>query len=63
MKKLNHCVVFFISFVHLFYGMTNGIFVSLFTFVHVLTVSYVQYIKHQKCLHTGAFTNLCFIFN
>ncbi len=24
---------FFITFVHLFYGMTNGIFVSLFNFV------------------------------
>ncbi len=29
-----------------FYGMTNGIFVSLFNFVHVLTVSYVY--KTQK---------------
>ncbi len=44
-------VFFFISFVHLIYGMTNGIFVSLFTslfvFVHVLTVSYV-YKKLKK---------------
>ncbi len=36
----------FFSFVHLFYG----IFVSLFNFffVHVLTVSYLMYIKHKK---------------
>ncbi len=40
----------------------NGIFVSLFNFVHVLTLSYLMYIKHKKCLHTAAFTNLCFIF-
>ncbi len=26
---------YFISFVHLFYGMTNGIFVSLFNFVYL----------------------------
>ncbi len=32
MEKLKHCF-FFISCVHLFYGMTNGIFVSLFNFV------------------------------
>ncbi len=37
----------------------NGIFVSLFNcfFVHVLTLSYLMYIKHKKCLHTAAFTN------
>ncbi len=40
----------------------NGIFVSLFNFVHVLTLSYLMYIKHKKCLHNAAFTNLCFIF-
>ncbi len=26
----------------------NGIFVSLFNFVHVLTLSYLMYIKHKK---------------
>ncbi len=50
---------FFISCVHLFYGMTNGIFVSLFNFVSLFMflLSYHMYIKHKKCLHTGAFTN------
>ncbi len=36
MEKFNHCVFLFISFVHLFYGMTNGIFVRLF--IHSDTV-------------------------
>ncbi len=40
----------------------NGIFVSLFNFVHVLTLSYLMYIKHKKCLHTAAFTNLFYIY-
>ncbi len=64
MEKWNAVVFFllFFSFVNLFYGMTNGIFVSLFNFVHVLTVSYRMYIKYKKCLHTGAFTNWCFIY-
>ncbi len=58
MEKLNH--FFFISFVHLFYGMTNGIFVSLFNFVSLFV--FLLYLilcikKHKKCLHTGAFTN------
>ncbi len=34
----------FFSFVHLYYGMTNAIFVSLFNFVHVLTLSYLNYV-------------------
>ncbi len=35
-------------FVHLFYGMTNGIFVSLFNFVSLFMflLSYLMYIKH-----------------
>ncbi len=46
MEKFNHCV-FFISFVHLIYGMTNGIFVSLFTFVSLfMFLLYLMYIKH-----------------
>ncbi len=45
-EKMKALFFFVISFVHLFYGMTNGIFVSLFNFVHVLTVSYLMYIKH-----------------
>ncbi len=58
MEKLNHSFFFFISFVHLFYGMTNGIFVSLFNFVSLfMFLLYLVYIKHKKCLHTGAFTN------
>ncbi len=32
-EKIKALFFFFISFVHLFYGMTNGIFVSLFNFV------------------------------
>ncbi len=52
--------LFFFSF-HLyilFYGMTNGIFVSLFNFVSLfMFLLYLMYIKHKKCLHTGAFTN------
>ncbi len=40
-------VLFFFSFVHLFYGMTNGIFVSLFTFVSLfMFLLYLMYIKH-----------------
>ncbi len=40
-------VFFFISFVHLIYGMTNGIFVSLFTFVSLfMFLLYLMYIKH-----------------
>ncbi len=55
--KNESTVFFFISFVHLFYGMTNGIFVSLFDFVSLLMfLLYLMYIK-QKCLYTGAFTN------
>ncbi len=48
-----------ISFVHLFYGMTNGIFVSLFNFVSLFMflLYLMYYIKYLKCLHTGAFTN------
>ncbi len=38
---------FFISFVHLFYGMTNGIFVSLFNFVSLfMFLLYLMYMKH-----------------
>ncbi len=39
-------------FLHLFYGMTNGIFVSLFNFVSLFMflLSYLMYIKHKKCL-------------
>ncbi len=34
--------LFFFTFVHLFYGMTNGIFVSLFNFVSLFFIlSYV----------------------
>ncbi len=48
----------FISFVHLFYGITNGIFVSLFNFVSLfMFLLYLMFIKQKKCLHTGAFTN------
>ncbi len=40
-------VFFLISFVHLIYGMTNGIFVSLFTFVSLfMFLLYLMYIKH-----------------
>ncbi len=40
-------VFFFISFVHLFYGVTNGIFVSLFNFVSLfMFLLYLMYIKH-----------------
>ncbi len=36
----------------------NGIFVSLFNFVSLfMFLLYLMYIKHKKCLHTGAFTN------
>ncbi len=46
MEKFNQCF-FFISFVHLFYGMTNGIFVRLFTFVSLfMFLLYLMYIKH-----------------
>ncbi len=45
--KNESTVFFFISFVHLFYGMTNGIFVSLFNFVSLLMfLLYLMYIKH-----------------
>ncbi len=58
MEKLYH-FFFFISCVHLFYGMTNGIFFSLFNFVSLfMFLLYLMYIKHKKCLHTGAFTNV-----
>ncbi len=41
----NLITVFF--FFHLFYGMTNGIFVSLFTFVSLfMFLLYLMYIKH-----------------
>ncbi len=44
MEKFNHGVFF--KF-HLFYGMTNGIFVSLFTFVSLfMFLLYLMYIKH-----------------
>ncbi len=49
MEKLNHCLffVFVISFVHLFYGMTNGIFVSSFNFVSLfMFLLDLMYIKH-----------------
>ncbi len=37
----------FISFVRLFYGMTNGIFVSLFNFVSLfMFLLYLMNIKH-----------------
>ncbi len=46
MEKLNQCFIF-ISFVHLFYGLTNGIFVSLFNFVSLfMFLLYLMYIKH-----------------
>ncbi len=43
-KNFFYC--FFFLF-HLFYGMTNGIFVSLFTFVSLfMFLLYLMYIKH-----------------
>ncbi len=37
----------FFLFVYLFYGMTNGIFVSLFNFVSLfMFLLYLMYIKH-----------------
>ncbi len=49
MEKLNQCFIF-ISFVHLFYDMTNGIFVSLFNFnykiIKLKILLYLMYIKH-----------------
>ncbi len=36
-------------------------FVSLFYFVSLNLLYFIICIKHKKCLHTGAFTNSCFI--
>ncbi len=47
-QKNESTVFLFISLVHLFYGMTNGIFVSLFNFVSLFMFLLVSYfsIKH-----------------
>ncbi len=57
----------FFSFVHLYYGMKNAIFVSLFNFVHVLTVSYLMYVarfgegRTRKSGVTSHMTSVCLI--
>ncbi len=46
MEKLNHVFLFYLICTF-FYGMTNGIFVSLFNFVSLfMFLLYLMYIKH-----------------
>ncbi len=45
--KIKSLFFFSFHFVHLFYGMTNGIFVSLFNVVSLfMFLLYLMYIKH-----------------
>ncbi len=64
MEKCNHCF-FFISFVHLFYGVTNGIFVSLFNFVSLfMFLLYLMYIKHKNaCTLVHLQIDVLYLFN
>ncbi len=55
----------FFYFFHLFYSMTNGIFVSLFNFVSLFMflLSYLMYIKHKKCTLVHLQIDVLYLFN